>query len=200
MGVGRTVEVFGVARLSVWVKRAAFCAVGLVAFLILLDQVTSLIARYQKPKRLHKASRKLAKEMNRVYLWAIERFDVDRNSESVVVYHKGRKSGKEYATPLCVSHCDEGFIVGDYWGPTADWFLNLKATPQARVRYQGDYVNVDAEVISIDEAHDRIGGPSLCGCWEQGNTQQCVLLRPVSTTVEDRTSNSSRTTGPIKTP
>lgn len=154
--------------------------ISLVGLLVLLDQATSLIARYQKPKRLHKASRKLGKQINRVYLWAIERFDIDRESESVVVYHRGRQSGKEYATPLCVSHCDEGFIVGDYWGPTADWFLNLKATPKARVRYKGDIYEVEAEVISIDEAHDRLGGPSQCGCWEQADTQQCVLLKPNS--------------------
>jgi deazaflavin-dependent oxidoreductase (nitroreductase family) len=165
------------ARLPVLVRKGFFGFVGLVGFFVLFDLATTLIARYQKPKRLHRASRKLGKQLNRVYLWAIERFDIDRDSEKVVLYHRGRKSGKEYATPLCVSHCDEGFIVGDYWGPTADWFLNLKATPEARVRYRGDSYEVDAEVISIDEAHDRIGGPSQCGCWEQANTQQCVLLR-----------------------
>ena len=79
-----------------------------------------------------------------------------------------------------MSHCDEGFIVGAYWGPTADWFRNLQATPKARLRYQGEYHNVETEVIDIDEAHRRIGGPSLCGCWEQGRTEQCVLLRPIT--------------------
>lgn len=168
------------ARLPVWVRRSLFGVISLGGFLLLFDLTTTLIARYQKPKRLHRASRKLGKQLNRVYLWAIERFDIDRDSEKVVLYHRGRKSGKEYAAPLCVSHCDEGFIVGDYWGPTADWFLNLKATPTAKVRYKGASYEVDAEVISIDEAHDRIGGPSQCGCWEQANTQQCVLLKPSS--------------------
>jgi deazaflavin-dependent oxidoreductase (nitroreductase family) len=151
---------------------------GLIVFLVVLDQVMNLIAIY-KPKRLHRATRKLAKYLNRVVLWAIDRFDIDRNSESVVIFHKGRKSGREYATPLCVSRCDEGFIIGDYWGPTADWFRNLQVNPQARLRYQGQYHHVEAEVISINEAHRRLGGPSTCGCWEQGRTEQCVLLRPI---------------------
>jgi deazaflavin-dependent oxidoreductase (nitroreductase family) len=117
--------------------------------------------------------------VSRIRLWAVDRFGIDRNSESVVVYHRGRKTGREYATPLCVSRCDEGFIVGAYWGVTADWFRNLQATPSARIRYRGEYHDVAAEVIDIDEAHRRIGGRSACGCWEQGRTEQCVLLRPV---------------------
>ncbi len=169
-----------VPRLPVWLRRSLLAIAGLVGLLLAFDFVTTLIARYQKPKRLHRWSRKLIKQLNRVVLWSINHFDVDRNSESVVVYHTGRRSGTEYATPLCVSHCDDGFVVGDYWGPTADWFLNLQANPRARVRYQGALYEVDAEVISIAEAHERMGGPSLCGCWEQGNTQQCVLLRPRS--------------------
>jgi deazaflavin-dependent oxidoreductase (nitroreductase family) len=151
---------------------------GLIVFLVVLDQVTNLVAIY-RPKRLHRATRRLFRPLNRVWLWAMDRFDLDRNSESVVIYHKGRKSGREYATPLCVSRCDEGFIIGDYWGPTADWFRNLQANPRARLRYQGKYHDVKAEVISIDEAHHRLGGPSTCGCWEQGHTEQCVLLRPI---------------------
>ena len=152
---------------------------ALIAVLVLVDQIMNLIAVH-KPKRLHRATRRLLRPINRMYVWAIDRFDIDRNSESVVIYHQGRKTGREYATPLCVSRCDEGFIVGDYWGPTADWFRNLQATPMARLRYQGHYHDVVAQVIDIDEAHERLGGPSTCGCWEQGRTEQCVLLIPIA--------------------
>ena len=165
---------------------------------MVLDGVTTLIAIY-KPERLHKATRRLFRPVNWLILWAIDRFGIDRNSESVVIYHQGRKSGREYATPLCVSHCDEGFIIGAYWGPTADWFLNLQATPQARVRYKGEYHSVEAEVIDIEEAHRRMGGPSLCGCWEQGHAEQCVLLRPITQqseqTGETQTPTTSETVG-----
>jgi deazaflavin-dependent oxidoreductase (nitroreductase family) len=168
----------------------------LVLVAVVYDQMLNLIAIY-KPKRLHKAARQSLGQLNRIYLWAINRFGIDRNSESVVVYHKGRKTGREYATPLCVSHCDEGFVIGAYWGTTADWFRNLQATPQARVRYKGEYTHVEAEVIDIDEAHRRMGGPSLCGCWEQGRTEQCVLLRPVTQRAQqpDPTESETVTTG-----
>lgn len=59
-------------------------------------------------------------------------------------------------------------------------FLNLKATPRARLRYRGNYHDVEGEVIDIDTAHALLGGPSTCGCWEQGRTEQCVLFRPVN--------------------
>ncbi len=152
--------------------------VGLIALMLALDQAVNLIAIH-KPKRLHRAARRTLRPINRARVWRIEHLGLDHNSESVVVYHKGRKTGREYPTPLCVSHCDEGFIIGAYWGTGADWFRNLQATRQARVRYKGSYYDVEAEVIDIEEAHRRMGGPSLCGCWEQGHAQQCVLLRPV---------------------
>ena len=171
-------------RIPKWATRAVAVVVGVVVSVLVFDGLTTLIAIY-KPERLHRAARKLAKQSNRVWLWAIERFGLDRNSESVVVYHKGRKSGREYATPLCVSRCGDDFIVGAYWGPNADWFLNLQTTPRARLRYQGDYHNVEGEVIDIDTAHVLLGGPSTCGCWEQGRTQQCVLFRPITEDVED---------------
>ena len=101
------------ARVPVWAQRTVFVVLGLFGLLLMVDLASTLVARHRKPERLHRAFRKLGKQMNRIYLWAIDRFDLDRNSEQVVVFHKGRRSGNEYATPLCVSHCDEGFIVGD---------------------------------------------------------------------------------------
>ncbi len=164
-------------RVPVWARRVGVGVFALVAVALLFDVITTQIA-IRRPKRLHAATRRLFRSVNRVRLWAIERFNIDRRSESVVVYHRGRRSGREYATPLCVSRCEEGFIVGDYWGPTADWFRNLQANPAARVRYQGAYHDVVAEVIDIDQAHHLLHGPSTCGCWEQGRTEHCVLLRP----------------------
>ena len=164
-------------RLPKPLRGVVLSVVGFLVFYAVVERILNLIAIY-KPERLHKATRKLLKYVNRVYLWAVYRFDLGRHSEEVIVYHTGRDSGREYATPLCVSHCDEGFVVGAYWGPMADWFLNLKATPAARVRYQGEYHDVEAEVITLDEAHRRMGGPSICGCWEQGRADFCVLLRP----------------------
>jgi deazaflavin-dependent oxidoreductase (nitroreductase family) len=165
-------------------RRLIIFAVGFSLSLVTLEQLLNLIAVH-RPKRLHRATRKLLKHVNRVYLWVVDRFGLGRHSEEVIVYHKGRKSGREYATPLCVSHFDEGFIIGAYWGPTADWLLNLRATPAARVRYQGQYHDVEAEVITLDEAHHRMGGPSICGCWKRGRAQCCVLLRPLRPSSEE---------------
>lgn len=167
------------SRVLTWIKKMGWILVGFFAFAVVFDRVLTLIAVY-RPKRLHKATRKLLGRVNRIRLWAIDYIGIDRFSASVVVYHKGRKSGVEYATPLCVSLSDDGFVVGAYWGPTADWFRNLQTTPQARLRYRGRYHSVEAEVIDIEDALRRVGGKSTCGCWEQGRTKQCVLLRPIN--------------------
>jgi deazaflavin-dependent oxidoreductase (nitroreductase family) len=163
------------------IRKTGWILVGLFAFAMVFDRVLMLIAIY-RPRRIHKATRRLLGRANRIRLWAIDCFGIDRFSESVVVYHKGRKTGVEYATPLCVSLSEDGFVVGAYWGPTTDWFRNLQTTPQARLRYRGRYHSVEAEMIDIDDALRRVGGKSTCGCWEQGRTKQCVLLRPIHET------------------
>jgi len=167
------------SRALTWIKTMGWTLVGLSALAMVFDRVLTLIAIH-RPKRLLKATRRFLGRANRIQLWAIDRFGIDRFSESVVVYHRGRKSGVEYATPLCVSLSDDGFVVGAYWGPRTDWFRNLQTTPEARLRYRGRYHSVEAEVIDIEDALRRVGGKSTCGCWEQGRTTQRVLLRPIN--------------------
>ena len=90
------------SRLSKRLRWVVLFVVGCFAFYVIVERILNLIAIY-KPARLHKATRRLLKYVNRVYVWAVCRFDLGRHSEEVIVYHTGRDSGREYATPLCVS-------------------------------------------------------------------------------------------------
>jgi deazaflavin-dependent oxidoreductase (nitroreductase family) len=52
----------------------------------------------------------------------------------LLLTHTGRKSGKQYTTPLQYEKVDGVYIVGAGRGPKADWFRNLLKDPHAHVR------------------------------------------------------------------
>ena len=95
------------------------------------------------------------------------------------MYHRGRKSGKEYVTPLCMSSTPKGFIVPAAFGPQVDWLVNLRATPQSRVFYEGATYETLAEVIDLEQALDYAGGKPGCPCWTLLKVENLVLLRPL---------------------
>jgi deazaflavin-dependent oxidoreductase (nitroreductase family) len=44
-----------------------------------------------------------------------------------VVVHTGRKSGREYRTPLLLASVPEGFVAELTYGPNVDWLRNVEA-------------------------------------------------------------------------
>ena len=44
-----------------------------------------------------------------------------------MVVHKGRKSGREFRTPVNVFRTKDGFVVALTYGPDADWVKNVLA-------------------------------------------------------------------------
>lgn len=75
-----------------------------------------------------------------------------------VIKHRGRKSGKEFRTPVVVRPVDGGFIVPMPWGPTTDWFRNVRAAGGCTIRWKGrDYEVVDPEVLDTEAAMAAFG-------------------------------------------
>lgn len=95
-------------------------------------------------------------------------------------YHRGRKSVREYVTPLCMVSIPEGFIVPAAFGSNVGWLANLRATPDSKVVYEGSTYETTAEVIDLNQAIDYAGGTPGCDCWTQYKVSQLVLLRPVT--------------------
>ena len=44
-----------------------------------------------------------------------------------IVQHVGRRSGKQYATPLLLAPIDGGYVAELTYGPNGDWFQNVMA-------------------------------------------------------------------------
>ena len=70
-----------------------------------------------------------------------------------VVYHRGRRSGTTYRTPVVVRHFAGGFIVPMPWGESTDWYRNVRAAGECVVRWKGrDYATHQPRVVDSAEA------------------------------------------------
>lgn len=154
-----------------------------IAVLMLIGLATAataglgLILRYQPASLMKPARRFAGRVLNPPVLWYANRFG--RKSQPLV-YHRGRKSGREFVTPLCMVSTPEGFIVPAAFGPQVDWLANLRATPESRVVYDGATYETLAEVIDLEQAIEYAGGKPGCPCWTQFKVENLVLLRPLS--------------------
>jgi deazaflavin-dependent oxidoreductase (nitroreductase family) len=65
-----------------------------------------------------------------------------------VVHHRGRRSGREYATPLATRPIPDGFLVPLTFGTRADWCQNVLAAGACVIRWNGaTYFVVAPEVV-----------------------------------------------------
>lgn len=70
-----------------------------------------------------------------------------------VVRHRGRRTGKSYATAIAVRPTTDGFVLPLPWGEGTDWCRNLRAAGGGIVRWDGAEIEVnDPEVIDTAEA------------------------------------------------
>lgn len=86
------------------------------------------------PRWLARVNRRLSNRL--VLLWA------GWVPGMAVLQHQGRKSGREYRTPLNVFPVDDGFVFLAGYGPQTDWLQNIKARGSARIQHHGKTVQI----------------------------------------------------------
>jgi deazaflavin-dependent oxidoreductase (nitroreductase family) len=70
-----------------------------------------------------------------------------------VLRHRGRQSGRMYATPLGMRPLGNTFIMPRTFGENAAWYRNVLAAGWCVVTYRGrDYTLVDPEVVDYASA------------------------------------------------
>jgi deazaflavin-dependent oxidoreductase (nitroreductase family) len=70
-----------------------------------------------------------------------------------VLRHRGRRSGRIYATPLGMRPLGDGFIMPRTFGRDAAWYLNVKAAGWGVATYKGhDYTLIDPQVVDYATA------------------------------------------------
>jgi len=68
-----------------------------------------------------------------------------------VVVHRGRRSGKEYQTPVNVFATDDGYVLALTYGPDTDWVKNVVAAGGCELRTGGRVVRLTAPRLFHDE-------------------------------------------------
>ncbi|MGY4709681.1 nitroreductase/quinone reductase family protein [Mycolicibacterium sp. CBM1] len=70
-----------------------------------------------------------------------------------VVHHTGRRSGKQYATPVVVDRIGDRFIVPLPYGTQVDWVRNVLTAGRAGITTKGQTYEVHSpELIDATEA------------------------------------------------
>jgi deazaflavin-dependent oxidoreductase (nitroreductase family) len=74
-----------------------------------------------------------------------------KNSYAALIRHTGRKSGKQYSTPVGVDRVPDGFIIPLGYGERVDWLQNVLAAGRATVVAEGETHDVTAPEV-VDAA------------------------------------------------
>ena len=70
-----------------------------------------------------------------------------------ILHHRGRRSGRAYATPLGMRPLGDSFFLPRTFGANAAWYQNVLAAGWCVVTYLGkDYTLVQPEVVDIATA------------------------------------------------
>jgi deazaflavin-dependent oxidoreductase (nitroreductase family) len=67
---------------------------------------------------------------------------------AAAIRHTGRKSGKQYSTPVGVERVQDGFVIPLAYGTQVDWLKNVIAVGRATISVKGETYDVtQPEVI-----------------------------------------------------
>jgi deazaflavin-dependent oxidoreductase (nitroreductase family) len=69
----------------------------------------------------------------------------------LLLRHTGRKSGRQYATPLQYEKIGDTYCIGAARGSRADWFRNVQANPQVVVSVGRQTFHALAEAVTDPE-------------------------------------------------
>jgi len=68
-----------------------------------------------------------------------------------VVEHRGRRSGRAYATPVVARRTIDGFVIPLAFGEDADWARNVRSAGGCSIRWKGGRYEADRPEV-IDRA------------------------------------------------
>ncbi|HTI74543.1 MAG TPA: nitroreductase family deazaflavin-dependent oxidoreductase [Mycobacterium sp.] len=76
-----------------------------------------------------------------------------------ILEHAGRKSGKQYRTPLNVFPTEDGVVIVLTYGPDRDWLKNISAAGRAQMKSRGKTTEfVEPKVVPKAEAAQAVKG------------------------------------------
>jgi deazaflavin-dependent oxidoreductase (nitroreductase family) len=73
-----------------------------------------------------------------------------------VVVHRGRRSGREYQTPVNVFATEDGYVFALTYGPDSDWVKNVLAAGRCELRTRGRAIPLVSPRLFHDETRRAI--------------------------------------------
>jgi deazaflavin-dependent oxidoreductase (nitroreductase family) len=96
-----------------------------------------------------------------------------------VIRHRGRRTGRDYETPVVAVATPDGFVIVLVYGSRTDWLRNVLATRSATVVHEGRTYDVtDPEIVPIDSVADLFAAGDRLGARLVGVTS-CLRVRTV---------------------
>lgn len=72
---------------------------------------------------------------------------------AAAIWHTGRRSGNQYATPVVADRAEDGFIIPLPYGVRVNWLQNVLAAGRATISVQGEsYDVVEPKIIDAAAA------------------------------------------------
>ena len=100
-------------------------------------------------------------------------------TQTSVIRHEGRTSGRTYETPVDIIRTGDGFLLALPYGTRADWVRNVIAAGSATIVSQGESIDVDAPIIATTgEVAAQIPAKTLRTLRLFGVTECLHLQRP----------------------
>lgn len=94
-----------------------------------------------------------------------------------LICHMGRRSGKDYSTPVVAVKKDGFFFIPLPYGADTDWLLNVQARGVCRVKINGKlYSATNPEVVDPTTALTAFP-PSFQRAFKRGKVNQYLRLR-----------------------
>ena len=100
-----------------------------------------------------------------------------KNSYAAVLMHTGRKSGKQYSTPVGAERVQDGFLIPLGYGTKVDWLQNVIAAGRATLTTEGETHDVtDPELIDAATALPMLT-PTRRRSWERVGIPQYLKVK-----------------------
>jgi deazaflavin-dependent oxidoreductase (nitroreductase family) len=100
------------------------------------------------PHSIARVNRSVTNRVTRLFAGRVPGF--------AIVIHKGRKSGKEFRTPLNAFATNEGFAIPLTYGPETDWVKNVLAAGGCALAYRGQTIQLtEPRLSTIANERDR---------------------------------------------
>ena len=100
-----------------------------------------------------------------------------------VIRHVGRRSGKEYSTPVVAERVGEGFIIPLPYSEGTDWLKNVLAAGRATIESKGETYAVGEPEIIDAEAAFLVLLPRLRRAWRLFSIDHFLKVEQVTAVV-----------------